>query len=80
MKPEELLAVRAAHLARANPEAYRLFMEAVQAYYAKTVQLCINSPLESLPNAQGRAQAIAHIGETLADCISTADKLEGKSK
>lgn len=80
MSTEHDLIKEAARLARSAPGNWDRFLGALQAYSTKTTQHCIQSPLEELPRAQGRAQATARLHELLADCISSADKIEGKQK
>jgi len=77
---EDMLVQRAAHLARLNPEVWGLFMRALRDFSTHTTYNCINSPLDELPRAQGRAQAIARITDLLADCVTRAEKLERKPK
>lgn len=77
---EDMLVQRAAHLARLNPEVWGLFMRALGDFSTNITYNCITSPLEELPRAQGRAQAIARIVDLLADCTLKAEKLEGRRK
>jgi hypothetical protein len=70
----------AARLARSAPANWDRFIEALKAYSSQSVQNCIQSPLDELPRAQGRAQATARLYGILSDCIASADKLEGKRK
>jgi hypothetical protein len=70
----------AARLARSAPVNWDRFLGALQAYSNQSVQNCIQSPLDELPRAQGRAQATARLYGILSDCIASADKLEGKRK
>lgn len=74
------LIMEAARLARSAPANWDRFIGALKAYSDHTTQHCIQSPLEELPRAQGRAQATARLHDTLAGCIASADKLEGKRK
>lgn len=74
------LILKAAQVARSAPESWRQFLEALQSYSSQQITHCIQSSLEELPRAQGRAQATAHLYGLLADCISSADKIEGKRK
>lgn len=80
MTVESDLTLAAARIARSSPDAWDRFVAAVQAYSSQQIQNCIQSPLETLPVAQGRAQATARLYGLLAECISSADKIEGKRK
>lgn len=70
----------AARLARSAPESWKQFLGAFQAHSSQQIQNCIKSPLDELPRNQGRAQATAHLFGLLADCMASADKIEGKRK
>ncbi len=70
------LAVRAAYLARMAPREWNDFLGAFAAYSKEQTTNCIQSALEELPRAQGRAQIAALLHETFADCIKIADKKE----
>jgi hypothetical protein len=74
------LITAAARIARSSPDAWDRFVAAVQAYSSQQITHCIQSPLDLLPVAQGRAQATARLYGILAECIASADKLEGKRK
>lgn len=80
MSVESDLTIRAAMLARSAPENWKEFLGALANYTNQQSQNCIQSPLETLPVAQGRAQNAAHVYGLLANCLSSADKLEGKRK
>jgi hypothetical protein len=77
---EQDLTLAAARIARSSPDAWDRFVAAVQAYSSQQITNCIQSPLETLPVTQGRAQATARLYGLLAECISSADKIEGKRK
>jgi hypothetical protein len=74
------LIFRAAGLARSAPEAWKSFLGALSTYSTHQTTNLIQSSLESLPVAQGRAQAIAHLLALLEGSIQSADKIEGKRK
>jgi hypothetical protein len=74
------LILRAAALARSAPRQFTDFLEALSAYSDYVTQNCIQSPLQELPRAQGRAQQAALLHGILADCIKRADQIEGKKK
>lgn len=80
MSPENDLTMAAARLARTAPESWKQLLGALQAYSSQQIQNCIQSPLEELPRAQGRAQATARLYGLMAECLSSADKIEGKRK
>lgn len=74
------LILRAAELARSAPRAWNEFLGAFSNYVDQQKDNCIQSPLEQLPVAQGRAQLAAHLQGLLAACLQSADKIEGKNK
>lgn len=74
------LILKAAVLARSSPKSWSEFLGALSNFADQQKDNCIQSPLEHLPVAQGRAQLAAHLHKLLADCLSSADKIEGKSK
>jgi hypothetical protein len=78
MSAENQLIIAAAVLSRINPQPWAGFMRAFVTYNQYLTSNCIQSPLDNLPVAQGRAQATAHLFELFANCLSSADKLEGK--
>lgn len=80
MSVENELIMAAARVARVAPENWRQLLGALQAYSSLQITNCIQSPLEELPRAQGRAQATARLYGVMADCLASADKIEGKRK
>lgn len=80
MSTESDLTMKAALLARNAPDSWKQFLGAFQDYSSQQIQNCIQSPLELLPVAQGRAQATARLYGLLAECLTSADKIEGKRK
>lgn len=80
MTVEADLTLAAARIARTSPDAWNQFLAAAQAYSSQQITNCIQSPLDQLPVAQGRAQATARLYGLLAECIQGADKIEGKRK
>lgn len=80
MTADDALILAAARLARNAPESWERFLGAFQAYSSQQIQNCIQSPLDELPRAQGRAQITARLYGLMAECIPSADKLEGKRK
>lgn len=80
MSPEHALILAAARLARTAPESWKQFLGALSDFSSQQITLCIQSPLEELPRTQGRAQATARLYGLMADCLASADKIEGKRK
>jgi len=74
------LILNSASLARRAPEEWQRFLGALAKYVEVQRNHCIASPLETLPVAQGRAQACTALYALLAECLSSADKIEGKRK
>ena len=79
MNDRELI-LKAAALARSAPEDWKQFMGALSAYTDVQISNCISSPLEALPQNQGRAQATVALLRLLRECLKTADQIEGKRK
>jgi hypothetical protein len=77
---EEDLILSAARLARVAPENWKQFLGALSSYSSQQITNCVQSSLEELPRSQGRAQATARLYGILADCLASADKIEGKRK
>lgn len=80
MSLDHKLILAAAKLARRAPEDWKQFLGAFSDYSTTQISNCVQSPLEELPRAQGRAQATARLYGLLADCLASADKIEGKHK
>jgi len=74
------LILRGAELARSAPRSWNEFLGALSVFTEHQKNNCIQSPLDQLPVAQGRAQLAAHLLDLLANCISSADKIEGRHK
>lgn len=80
MNRDRDLIIKSAILARSAPKAWDEFLGALSHFTNTQKDNCIQSPLEHLPVAQGRAQLAAHLLEVLAGCVQSADKIEGKYK
>lgn len=80
MSAEREVILAAARLARSAPEGWKQFLGAFQMYTNTQRDNCVQSPLDNLPVAQGRAQCAAHLLGLLAECLSKADAIEGKRK
>lgn len=80
MASDRDLTLRAAALARSAPRAFEDFLGALSVFTDQIKTDCIQSPLDLLPVAQGRAQFAARLHDLLANCISSADKIEGRRK
>lgn len=80
MTGDRELILRAAEVARTAPRAWQEFLGALSVFTDQTKNDCIQSPLEQLPVAQGRAQLAAHLQNLLANCVASADKIQGKHK
>lgn len=74
------LILNTARLARRAPDEWQHFLGALAKYVETQRSYCIQSPLDILPVAQGRAQACTAILALFTDCLSSADKIEGKHK
>jgi hypothetical protein len=79
MNDRELIQ-KAAALARSAPENWKEFLGALSTYTDNQISNCVSSPLEALPQNQGRAQATVALLRLLRECLKTADQIEGKRK
>ena len=77
MTDKELI-LSAAKLARHAPESWNEFLGALSAHTENYISNCISSPLEALPQNQGRAQSMVALQKVLRDCLKTADQIERK--
>lgn len=80
MSDNKELILSSASLARRAPQEWQVFLGALAKYTETHRSYCIQSPLETLPVAQGRAQACTALLALLAECLASADKIEGKRK
>lgn len=80
MSSDRPLILAAAKLARSSPENWKQFLDGFRVFTDQQRDNCIQSPIENLPVAQGRAQISAHLHGLLSDCLAMADKIEGKRK
>lgn len=74
------LILAAAKLARSAPETWNEFLGALDAYTNIQISNCISSPLDALPQNQGRAQSMVALHKVLRECVKTADQIERKSR
>ena len=72
------LILAAAELARSSPEAWSRFLTRFGDYAEDKIVECVQAPLDMLPVAQGRAQALVKLGQLLEDCIKTADAITSR--
>jgi hypothetical protein len=79
MNDRELI-LAAAKLARTAPENWNEFLGALAAHTDNQISNCISSPLEALPQNQGRAQSMVALLKVLRECLKTADQIEGKRR
>ena len=80
MTVDEKLTIAAARVARMAPNQWNEFLMAMSGYSNQQIQNCIQSSLEQLPIAQGRAQATARVTGLLVECLKSADKIEDRKK
>jgi hypothetical protein len=66
----------AAHLSRQAPETWGQFMVALGEYANSRRDECVQSSVEKLQVAQGRAQICVQLVRLLADCNKTAEAIE----
>lgn len=75
---DKYLTPAAARLARAAPNEWKTFLEAIHNYAEARIVECVQSPSDTLHIAQGRAQNALHLWQTLASSLADADKMERK--
>jgi hypothetical protein len=72
------LILAAAQLARRAPEEWNKFMNTFADYTEDKIVDCVQAPLDMLPVAQGRAQALVKLGQIMGDCVKLADNIANK--
>lgn len=75
MKEHTALTLAAANLARSAPNGWREFLQAAASYTTTIDTNCIQSPLDKLPVAQGRAQNAREFFGLLENCLQDADRI-----
>lgn len=76
MNAQQSLILRAAELARHAPSQWNDFLGALRDYTTDQTTILVKSAPEELPRQQGRAQVAVHLTETLANCLTLADKIK----
>lgn len=69
------LTIAASNLSHAAPAAWDEFLAAFSEYALRVQNDCIQSPIDTLPVAQGRAQQVARVQEMLASCRASAEMI-----
>ena len=69
------LTVKAASLARSSPNEWREFLAELAVYCQNRVTECVQSPIEMVHVAQGRAQQCTSLLALLNDAVKNADRL-----
>lgn len=77
---DKKLTLASAKLARAAPQFWAEFTQALAAQTSTHVNALISSPPEQLPLAQGRAQSMTALLSLLETCIKDADQTIEKAK
>ena len=80
MSPDRDLIIAAARLQRNNHELWGEFVAALKEYANTQRENCIQSPLDVLPVAQGRAQACAQLVKILTSPSEQADRIQDRRK
>lgn len=70
----------AAALARRAPDEWKQFMDTFGDYVEDKIVECIQAPVEMLQVAQGRAQSLVKLGQTLGDCLKKAEDIANHTK
>lgn len=58
------------------PEAWGEFLDVLDAYARHGADACVSAPLSELPVAQGRAQSLRALAQTLRNAPQTAERLK----
>lgn len=77
MQQQDNLILKAANLAKASPQQWRDFLDALAAYTEIHKDNLIKSPLPELPVNQGRAQGLTTLHKVLSEAVASADKIKG---
>lgn len=70
------LVLAAARLAYRAPPEFAEFISALTTYTDSKRDECVSADPVSLPAAQGRAQGVAALRKIIAECRTTAEKIE----
>lgn len=73
------LIVKSAELGRSCPEQWAAFLTAFKQYMEDVKDQVVSCPIENLPVAQGRAQAVVKLSDMLSGAITTTDKIARKN-
>lgn len=80
MSVNDELVYCAATLARHAPTEWQRFVRALEAYALEAMTNCVQSAIEELPRAQGRAQQAAMLSMMLSGALEKADKAERRKQ
>ena len=80
MTPEQNLILAAARLSRASPESWDEFLSTFTRYAWDMAEKLVQSPVEVVLVAQGRAQGMMILGKLLTDCQKTASSMEANKQ
>lgn len=73
---DKTLAKAAAELSSSAPDSWSRLLVALQAYSAAQSTACVQAPLDILPVAQGRAQAVLTLTKLFSEAREIAEKLK----
>ena len=73
---DEQLVLASADIARASPELWRRFVVAFEKHVEQSKEAMVESPRDTLPNAQGHAREAVNLLKLFRNCLSTADKIK----
>lgn len=77
LSADETLSEEAVRLRSHAPQAWDDFLAALDAYYRDAAEKTVSASPASLPNAQGRAQALRALVGTLAQAPETVQRMKG---
>lgn len=69
-----------AYVQRAASREWQEFMGALDAYVEQTMHNMVTAPIETLPQEQGRAQAVADLRKILRDAPKVMEKIEASKR
>lgn len=80
LQVDDQVAIAAAKLKRAAPNAWSEFEQALTALGEKRKNECIQANFTEVQRAQGRAIEMVDLLKVLAGCLATSDKLAQKQQ
>jgi hypothetical protein len=80
LRVDEQLTMAAARLGRAAPQEWRSFLDALLKYAVTRRDSCVVATLDTVQNAQGRAQQCSDLIILLEEAMTVADRIAAKRR